>query len=113
MQFVYKPSGVPEDKWKRWDFAPAKMSNRDAEAIEDKTDWTFLEWQTKLFAGSVRAVHAYLWLQLRKDDARLSYDAVEFTDEEFDLVPSEAEVEALADEPEADQPEQVEDPKDG
>lgn len=115
MQFVYKPSGTPEAKWKRWDFAPAKMSNRDAEALEDLTDWTFLEWQQKLFAGSVRAVHAYLYLLLRKDDAKLKYDDVEFTDEEYDLEPSEAEEKALADADAGDQAETLDvevDPKD-
>lgn len=84
MVFEYRPDGVPEEKWRRWPFEPGRMSNREAEAIEDVTGWTFVQWQDRFFSGSMRAVHAALWVYLRRDKERadLEYDDLEFTDSE-------------------------------
>lgn len=121
MKFVYKPSGTPKAKWKRWEWATAKMVNRDAELLEDLTDWTFIEWQSKFQKGSVKAVRAYLFMQLKKDTPGLEYDDIVFTDEEWDFEltkDEEARLAALNGDPDAlaaakqEQADEEADPKD-
>jgi hypothetical protein len=82
MQFVYKPEGIDP---KKWDFAPEKLMNPESEAIERVTKMTFGEWADAVTRGSVTAIHALLWVLLKRADPTLTYDAVQFSLSEVDF----------------------------
>lgn len=94
MQFVYKPEGADPRKF---EFDPTKLMNPEAEAIERVTKMTFGEWGTAVTKGSMTAVHALLWVMLKRSDPTLAYDAVQFSlaDVDFELSDEES-AEALA-----------------
>lgn len=94
MFFVYKPEGAAP---KKWEFAPDRLLNPEAEAIERVTKMTFAEWADAVLRGSVTALHALLWVMLKRADPTLTYDAVQFMLCEVDLELSDEEsAEALA-----------------
>lgn len=82
---VYKPEGVPEDRWQRWDIDPERMLSSELELIEDTTGLTAAEWIDRFSRGSVKAIHAALWVFLRRKDQTLAYESVQFTMGEVDL----------------------------
>lgn len=94
MQFVYKPDGVEPRKW---DFAPEKLMNVESEAIERVTKMTYTEWGHAVERGSVTALHALLWVLMKRSDPTLTYDAVQFSLAEVDFELSDEEsAEALS-----------------
>jgi hypothetical protein len=94
MQFVYKPEGADV---RRWDFAPEKLMNVESEAIERVTKMTYTEWAGAVERGSVTALHALLWVMLKRGEPTLTYEAVQFSLSEVDFELSDEEsVEALA-----------------
>jgi hypothetical protein len=79
MDFVYTPEGREEDPY-RWEWRPGRISSRDAEIIERRTGMTFPKWTKACYPdGSMVALHALLFVMLRKDRPELEYDQVEFT----------------------------------
>ncbi len=82
---VYRPEGVPEERWRRWRIDPDTMSSTVLERIEDATDWTAAEWSDKFGAGSVKAVHALLWSLMVESDPGLTYGSVVFNMSEIEM----------------------------
>lgn len=95
MQFVYKPTGAPEQ---RWDFNPDKLMSPEAEAIERLTGTTFGKWVEDIKAGSMLALRAYLWVMLKRKEPTLKADQVQFSFSEVDLEPSRDELETAREE---------------
>lgn len=83
-KLVYHPDGVEPHEW---DFDPYKLLSPECMAIERVTGLTFEEWVSHLIRGSMVAVHAALWVLLRRDDPGLDPDDVVFTYDDFDVVP--------------------------
>lgn len=83
MKLIYRPDGA--DTPREWEFKPSKLLNAEAEAIEDRTGWTFEEFGDALMRGSTKARHALLWVMLKRENHRLKYDDVQFAMDEVDL----------------------------
>lgn len=77
MQFNYQPEGTETPR--TWEYDPHKLMSPEAEAIERLTDMTFGEWQVAVQRDSIRALHALLFVLLRRDDKTLKYDQVQFS----------------------------------
>ena len=88
MKLVYTPKGGDR---KVFEFEPLDMRNADAEAIEQHTGMTFMEWGEKLAAGSFTALHGLLFVLLRADDPGLQWGAVDFSMGELDFETDEEE----------------------
>lgn len=88
MQFVYKPEGAEP---KKWDFDSGKLMNVESEAIERVSKMTFGEWTDAVQRGSVTALHALLWVMLKRGEPTLAYDAVQFNLSEVDFELSDEE----------------------
>lgn len=84
MKVVYKPEGVKEEKWKRWDFDPNRLLSPEAEAIERYTGMDFSEWADR-FPRSARAVHGFLFVMLKRDNPTLKWDEVKFVYADLDF----------------------------
>lgn len=76
LHFHYSPEGVER---RTWEFVPLKMTNTEAEAVEELTDLTFMEWQDKLLRGSAVCIRAYLYVLLKRDKPKLTFDQVAFS----------------------------------
>lgn len=72
-KFIYKPEGAEPLSWA---FDPDKMKSSELIAIEDATGWTAAEWGDAAERGSIKAVHALLWVMLRRDRPTLTLDQV-------------------------------------
>lgn len=83
MKFTYTPGD--ESAAREWLVKPEKMANVEAEAIERVSGLRFPEWNEELRHARMSAVHALLWVLLRRDIPGLKYEAVEFTAEEYEL----------------------------
>lgn len=94
MQFVYKPEGVDAEGWKRWEFAPDRLLSPEAVAIERLTKLTFAEWEDAALRGSVSALHAFLYVMLKRDNPTLKPAEVVFSMKEIDLDLDDEETEA-------------------
>lgn len=75
-KFVYQPEGAAA---REWEWEPLKIPARDAELIETKTGMMFGDWMDATPRGSMRALHALLFVLLRKEAPGLQWDQVEFT----------------------------------
>jgi hypothetical protein len=75
-KFVYQPEGAEP---REWDWEPLKMSSKDAELVESKTGMLFADWVDAVPRGSMLALHALLFVLLRKDSPGLQWDQVEFS----------------------------------
>lgn len=82
MKLIYTPeNGSPRE----WTFKPRRLLNVEAEEIERRTSMTFAEWTNALQSGSMLAVHALLFVLLRRDQPRLGWEQVQFCDEDVDI----------------------------
>ena len=103
MKFVYKPEGLDP---REWEFEPRKLMSPECIAIEKLTGLTLQEWQESVKKGSVRSMHAYLWVLLKRDNPTLQPKEVAFSPSEVDFEPSDDEIrkvfEAFADKDGAD-----------
>ena len=88
MKFVYAPEGVDP---REWDFDPGKMMNPEAEAIERDTGMTFKNWVDAVMDESTTAVHALLWVLLKRQDPTLRYEQVQFAYDDWDFTMSREE----------------------
>jgi hypothetical protein len=79
MDFIYTPEGADE---KRWEWAPGRIPSTDAEIIERRTGMLFPEWSKACAEGSMLAQHAFIFVQLRKDNPSLEWAQVVFTADE-------------------------------
>ena len=82
MQFVYTQGGASPRKW---DFDPSRLMNAEAEAIERVSKLSFAEWADAVTRGHMGAIHALLWVMLKRVDPTLAYDAVQFSLSEIDF----------------------------
>ncbi len=75
-KLVYQPEGAEA---REWAFDPDGMRSDTLEAIEDATGWTAAEWLDFLVRGSIKALRALLWVNLRKLEPGLDFGAVSFS----------------------------------
>lgn len=75
MKFRYTPEGASAREWL---FKPNRLMNVEAEEIERRTGMTFGEWSEALQNNSMRAIHGLLFVLLKRDQPRITWDAVEF-----------------------------------
>jgi hypothetical protein len=81
MDFIYTPEGREDDPY-RWEWAPGRIPSPDAEIIERRTGMLFPKWTKAAADGSIIALHAFLFVQLRKQRPTLEWDQVVFTQDE-------------------------------
>lgn len=90
MRLTYSPDGVDP---MHWDFTTGDLYEHEAEAMERQTGQTIAELGQALVKGSTTAVHAFLWVLMRRQEGRrgLKYDQVSFRLREvtIDLDPDE------------------------
>lgn len=82
-RLVYKPEGVEP---KSWPFDPEKMPSNELILIEQLTGMTFGEWADAITRGSMTALHAALWVLLRRADDTLEPSALVFTMDDVDVI---------------------------
>jgi len=103
VKFVYKAEGVTP---REWEFEPAKLMSPECMAIEKLTGLTFQEWAESVKKGSIRSMHAYLWVLLKRENPTLQPKEVQFSPSEVDFQPSDDEIrkvfEAFADKADSD-----------
>lgn len=92
MQFVYTPEGAEPLSWP---FNPNKLMSPECEAIEKRTGMTFAEWQQAVTKGSVLAIHALLFVLLKRTDPTLRWEAVQFCMAEVDFTLEDDEAEEV------------------
>ena len=86
MKFIYKPEGADP---RSWDFDPSKMLSAEMIAIERLTGFTWEEWIDACSRGSMLAVHALLYVLLKRSAPQLKPDEVQFTLDEIDMQPDD------------------------
>lgn len=92
MQFVYTPEGGERLSWP---FDPMKLTSPEAMAIEKLTGMAFgTEWIESVQKGSISAIHALLFVMLKRQRPQLKPDQVVFAFEEVGLEADEDELEA-------------------
>lgn len=89
MKFVYKPEGLTP---REWDFEPRRLMSPEVMAIEKLTKLTFDEWQTAILRGSVTALHALLWVLLKREQPTLVASQVQFAIDEIGMEPTDDEL---------------------
>ncbi|MBP9918713.1 MAG: hypothetical protein KBF43_09020 [Dermatophilaceae bacterium] len=77
MRLTYQPEGVDA---RSWDFTFGGLFSHEAEAMERQTGLSIQQLGTLLRQGSALAVHALLWVLMRRDaDKRtLKFDELQF-----------------------------------
>ena len=104
MKFVYKPEGLAP---REWEFEPDRqLISAECMAIEKLTGLEWGEWKAAVKKESVRAMHAYLWVLLKKDNPTLLPKQVAFSVAEVAFEPSDDEIrkvfESFAEKPDGD-----------
>ena len=75
-KFVYAPEGVEP---KSWVIDMVRLPSPECEEIERRTDWAYAtEFLPQLGKLSHRAVHALLYVLLRREMPGLDYDSILF-----------------------------------
>lgn len=92
MWLIYAPEDGAREEW--W-FDPQKMRAREAEAIEKRTGWDWMEFGQHLVKGSALARRALLWTYLRRVHHTLRFEDVDFSMEELTLEYAREELERL------------------
>lgn len=82
MRFVYKPEGAEP---RSWDFAPDRLLNVEAIAIEKVTGLTLAGLMAGIKAGSMTAITGLLWVLLRRKEPTLRFEQVQFSFSEVDF----------------------------
>lgn len=94
MQFVYTPEGGER---LAWPFDPMKLTSPEAMAIEKLTGMAFgSEWIESVQKGSMIAIHALLFVLLKRQRPQLKPDQVVFAFDEVGLEVDEDDEAALA-----------------
>jgi hypothetical protein len=81
-RFIYNRDGAEPLSW---EFDPNKLMSPEAELIERLTGWTFKGWLEKLQDGSILALHALLYILLKRADPQLAFDDVTFSIAQIDM----------------------------
>lgn len=85
-RLIYKPEGADP---KSWEFSPDRLLSPEVMLIERQTGLTFAEWADALGRGSITALHAALWVLLRRDVPDLDPEAVQFSMSDIDIAEDE------------------------
>lgn len=88
MKFSYKPEGADEPRV--WQFDPNHMKSSEMMQVERMTGFTWAEWIDACARGSMTAVHALLFVLLKRDMPELDPNAVEFELDQIDIEADEA-----------------------
>lgn len=83
MKFSYKPEGATEPRV--WQFDPNHMKSSEMMQVERMTGLTWAEWIDACARGSMTAVHALLFVLLKRDLPNLEPGAVEFELDQIDI----------------------------
>lgn len=83
MYLVYKPEGSDEPK--TWKFDPNKLMSVERELLERRTDMAFLKFVTAVMEGHSGCRRALLFMYLKRDNARIRYEDVDFAWDELEL----------------------------
>lgn len=82
MRFVYKPEGAEP---RSWDFAPDRLLNVEAIAIEKVTGLTLAGLMAGIKASSMTAITGLLWVLLKRGEPSLRFEQVQFSLSEVDF----------------------------
>lgn len=82
MKLSYRPENASAHEWT---FKPRRLLNVEAEEIERRTNMTFEEWTAALQSGSMLAFHGLLFVLLKREQPKLSWDQVRFCGEDVEL----------------------------
>jgi hypothetical protein len=82
--FVYKPEGVDEANWQRWEFDPGKLMSPERIAIEKLSGMTWGEWKIAVRGESTIALHALLYVFMKRTEPTLKPDQLVFSEDELD-----------------------------
>lgn len=85
MQFTYKPEGADP---KSWEFKPERMLSPECIEIEKRTGWDYSEWLDRFKHANMQAIHAYLFVMLKREIHTLKYDDVSFCIDDISFEPS-------------------------
>lgn len=88
MKFSYKPEGADEPRV--WQFDPNHMKSSEMMQVERMTGFTWAEWIDACSRGSMTAVHALLFVLLKRDMPELDPNAVEFELDQIDIEADES-----------------------
>lgn len=81
-KIIYTPEGADALSW---DFDPDKLLSPECMTIERMTGQTYAEWLDALGRGSMGAVHALLYVLMKRDRPTLAADQVQFSLSEVDV----------------------------
>lgn len=98
MKFVYTPEGAEAIEW---EFDPMRLLSPEAMQIEKMTGLSYVGWIEAVQSGSMTAVHALLFVLMKRRRPGIKPDEVQFSLAEIDFVPDEDEDE-VEDEAEAE-----------
>lgn len=82
-KLIYHPEGVDPQEW---ELEPMKLLSPECMVIEKLTGVTFYEWIDEFSRGSMQAVHAALYVLLKRKDPTLKPDEVVFSFSDITLV---------------------------
>lgn len=85
MKVTYRPEGAEPREWtgvKR-----GKIMSPEAELIERHTGWRFGQWWDELFADSMLAAHALLYVLLKRSTPTIKWEDVQFCEDDYSLDP--------------------------
>ncbi|WP_330242015.1 hypothetical protein [Streptomyces sp. NBC_00525] len=81
MYLVYHPEGSEEPRV--FEYKPSKMLSAEREVLEKRTGRTYEQAHQRILEGGSVERRALLWLFLKRDNARLRYEDVEFAWDEL------------------------------
>ena len=81
-KFVYSPEGAEP---RSWEFDPTKLMSPECMAIEKLTGLTYAEWLGAVERGSMGAIHALLFVLMKRDNPTLEADQVQFSLSEVEM----------------------------
>lgn len=83
MKFIYQPEGAQAQEWP---FQPGKLLSPESEAIEKVTGLYLPAWQEAVAEGSQRAMRAFLWVMLKRQQSTLKFDQLQVAADEMEVV---------------------------
>jgi hypothetical protein len=89
---TYSPAGQDPQTWE-WD--PNQVRAKDAEAVEDKFEGTWDEFNVQLLHGRMRARRVLLWHLQRADHPTIKLEDIDFAAAELTLQMEPAELQKM------------------
>jgi len=87
-KLTYSPEGADP---RTWEVPLERLLSSEAMAIERVTKMSYGEWKQAVWKNSMTAVHALLWVLMKRESPTLKPEQLEFceADIELDALPSE------------------------